>query len=96
MNIEKLTLALAKSSLCPYVAPRRARFGKIFNNSLKLLDEIASWAVLGLVVGSVELAFLLWDSCSTFCATSQRDKLLLPSLIGFLPPINISSMNNIS
>lgn len=86
---EIFTLSLC----CTRTEPLLASFS---TNTSKLWDGIASWAVLGLVVRSVELASLLWDSCSIFCATSLRDNLFLSSLIEPIPPINISSMNEIS
>jgi len=66
------------------------------NNSSKLQSVTASWVVLGLVVASDELASLLWDGCSNFCATSQRDNLFLPYFMEARPPINTSSMTEIS
>lgn len=67
-----------------------------WNKSPKLRSVTTSWAVLGLVVGLDELSSFLWDGCSTFCATSQRDKLSLQSLMEAPPPINTSSMPKIS
>ena len=71
-------------------------FASFLKNLLKLRSVTASWAVLGLVVGPDELASLLWDGCCTFCATSQRNKIFLPSLMEVPPPINTLSMANIS
>ena len=69
----------------------------IFLNKLSKLQSVTtSWVVLGLLVGLDELASLLWDGCSTFFSTSQRDKLFLPSLMEATPPINTSFMAKIS